>query len=182
MKKSTNSKKTVTWLVAAVGALALFLIIASIIDASDFQFGTNDEQETNVATDDELLYVGVDDMHAILNDRSGQDFFVYIGRPTCPACQRYEPELRAVLEELNQSLRYFEIDRARDIYVDPEERVEGQPDIVSQINQQIGVTGVPHMVLIRDGEVVDFADGNFLLSGDSQANTLDFFERNGGLN
>ena len=158
-------------LIATVAALIIFLIVGSVLESSGFQFGsgtTNDNQEV-------LPYVGVSEMQTILNSTSGEGTFVYIGRPTCPACQRYEPILRELLRDLDGSVAYFEIDRARETEADYEMTV-------TEINQIIGVTGVPHLVFIRDGEVVDFADGHTLLGGDSREVTLEFFERNGGLN
>ena len=186
MKKSnSNSKKMVIGLLATVGTLVLLLIVASVIEASDFSFSRDREDQNQNQNQSQSVfnYVDVEDMQAILDDTSGQNFFVYIGRPTCPACQQYEPSLRLLLQDLGQELRYFELDRAREILqeLDEAEVNADGADAVTLVNQRIGVTSVPHMVLIRNGEVVDSADGVWLL-GNAQENTLEFFERNGGLN
>ena len=163
MKKTNNSKKWIGGLLAAMIVLIAIFVIANIIESSDFQFGSGNNERT------ELFYIGNSDMYEILNDRSGEGFFVYIGRPTCPACREFEPTLRETLRYLDQELRYFEIDIARETDAESEMTV-------SEILDTMGVGGVPSTVYIVNGEVVD------ILSGRSQEDIISFFEANGGLN
>jgi len=167
MKKS-NSKKWIGGLLAAMIALIAIFVIANIIESSDFQFGRGDANgEYSERT--ELFYIGNAEMYEILNDRSGAGFFVYIGTPACPNCRDFEPVLRETLQYLDQELRYFQIDIARE--TDDESEMT-----MTEILDAIDVPGVPATVYIVNGEVVD------RLGSRTKESLLSFFEENGGLN
>jgi len=156
MKKSNNSGKIIGGVLVAMVALITIFVIANVIESGR-------DSET-------LFYVGNAEMYEILNDRSDTGFFVYIGRPTCPACQRFEPVLRGALRHLGGNLRYFQTDLAG--MTDNESEMT-----VMEILDEIGVRGVPSMVYIRNGEVVD------RLGNDREReDILSFFDDNGGLN
>lgn len=120
----------------------------------------------NVLENTKLHVIGNSEMEAILNDDSGVGTFVYIGRPTCPFCNEFEPILEGVLNDLDRELPYFETDLAD--LEDPMRR--------SQIFDRLGVAGVPAIVYIVNGQVVDSLNGL-----QQQEAVLEFFEANGGL-
>ena len=211
-KKSNNSKKIIFGLVIALAAIAVLLVFLSILEESDFQFGSNDANDDynevidyddddndndndgndndgndndgndndgndNDDNDDDaavestrLVYVGNEEMYEILNDTSGEGFFVYIGRPTCPHCIAFEPTLEETLQYLDQELRYFQIDLAAE--ADDESEMT-----MAEILGELGVAGVPRIVYIENGVAIDALSGN-----QAQEYVLEFFEENGGLN
>jgi len=174
MKKS-NSKKIVIGLFTVVGALVLFLIIANILQSNNNDTGQIQTGPDYEVEPDELPYIGNSEMYEILNDRSGEGIFVYIGRPTCPACRQYEPVLRELLQEMDRQLLYFQIDAAH------------LADAVSEMTtneiiEAVGVRYVPSIAFIRNGEVIEILTGAPLLGLEAREITIEFFEEHGGLN
>jgi len=161
MNKS-NSKKMIIGLVIALTLVIVLLILADILNEGDFQFGSNNANE--------LVYVGNTEMYEILNDTSGEGVFVYIGRPTCPVCVEFEPTLRETLRYLDQELRYYQVDLARE--ADDESEMT-----MSEIMNELEVSGVPRIVYIENGVVIDS-----LASNQPKERVISFFDENGGLN
>lgn len=81
-------------------------------------------------------FIPVTDLDALLNLQNG---FVYIGRPTCPACVAFEPHLIAVVERTNTNMYYFNTDDWR------------QNPRFSEVTSHFDVSGVPTMILVEDG-------------------------------
>lgn len=158
--KESNFKKKITNLVIALVLLIAVYLIANALEANDIQFGSSN-------SDYGLYYVGNAEIEEILNDMSGEGFFVYIGTPTCPFCQQFEPVLQETLEYLGKELRYFHIDLARD---DDEEAM------VRNLNS-LETDTVPTIVYIENGVVLDS-----MIGSPDQEVIISFFEANGGLN
>jgi len=161
MKKSV--KITFGIVITIVALLAALVIIGTI-------------QQNNVNNRPEsarLPIIGVQEMQDILNDTSGRRFFVYVGRTSCPACQQFEPVFDEFLEEMDQSVPYFELDRVREEF----------PDEVRVINAQLGLERVPSLVFIQDGEVTLIEGSEFLRrnSDETKENLREFFNSHGGL-
>ena len=149
MKKKATRKHQ--FVVGSLALTAVLVVVLVVLNA----FGSSG-----------LNIVSLSEMETILSDRSGSGTFVYIGRPTCPFCRDFEPILEGVLEELDVQLAYFETDRADQ--VDRARRLE--------IFEELGVTGVPVLVYIENGQTVD------ILTGVQDAATVhQFFARNGGI-
>ena len=161
-KKKSNSKKIIMGSLVGVVTVIAVLITASILEENGFRFNSRGNEV--------LPYIGNADMYEILTDQSGTGHFVYVGMPTCPACQRFEPILRETLQELDQELSYFQTTRARE--ADDESEMT-----TSEILDIIGIDSVPSMVYIVNGQVVDSFTGVREREG-----ILAFFEANGGLN
>jgi len=163
MKKST---KILIGVVIALTGLIVTLIVMS---------NMQDNNARNHSESVRLPFVGVQEMHDILDDASGEGHFVYIGLSTCPTCQRFEPVLIDLLEEMERSMRYFEIVRLRDA---------GEDAGVREILDRIGeFDGVPALAFIQNGEVTIF-EGREFLSRDDDAtheNLRNIFDAHGGL-
>lgn len=118
-----------------------------------------------------LTYVTSDELYDILADMSNTGFFVYIGTPSCPFSQQFEPILVETLEELNLGLRYWQVDNAFEV----EEELANEV-FSNMLGQTRWNGGVPVIKFIANGHIVDF------LSGVQESETvIEFFERNGGL-
>ncbi|AQY50809.1 putative thioredoxin [Listeria weihenstephanensis FSL R9-0317] len=81
------------------------------------------------------------------NKESG---FVYIGRPTCPDCQAFQPTLDEVLKSEDMRLDYFDTDAARK---DDEEKTK-------TFLQDLKVKTVPVIFYLENGKEVARYDGN----------------------
>jgi len=180
MKKKSNSIKVIGGLIIALISIAILLVVVNALDGSgdsdDVQTDTNDtaEDETNDVdnenNDDRLFYVGNTDMYEIISDRTGEGFFVYVGRPACPHCTAFQPVLEETLEYLDRELRYYQTDLAA-LGDDDSEMT------MAEIIGELDVTGVPRILYIENGSVVDALSGN-----QPKENVLTFFDDNGGLN
>jgi thioredoxin-like negative regulator of GroEL len=113
-----------------------------------------------------LYYIGNEVLHDLLSDESDAGFFIYMGRPTCPMCQEFEPILEETLADLKAPLRYFQTDKAR---ADDEERM-------LMLLEDLGITGIPVIVFVKNGLIRDF-----LMGMHTQEELIAFFENNGGL-
>jgi len=186
MKKS-NAGKKLTLIAGVILGLVIILVGASILQSSDFQFGSNrDTAERNdepdptseleeTEPDPFLPHMSIGELYEILNDESGEGFFVYVGRDTCPACQLLEPTLREVLEDLDQSLRYFEVDRLW-------ETEDNYTITIPELLEILDVQSVPTLVYIQNGEAIDWRLARDLSGDDTAEVLLEFFEEHGGLN
>lgn len=138
-----------------IGVIALIVVLIAVLVT------------LNVLQKTRLHVIGNSEMEAILDDDSGRGTFVYIGRPTCPVCNEFEPILEHTLKRLSQELPYYEADLAR---------LEDAQRSSVIFNRLDGVTGVPVIVYIENGQVVD------ALTGIHQQEAIqEFFEANGGL-
>ncbi|EUJ31101.1 thioredoxin family protein [Listeria cornellensis] len=81
------------------------------------------------------------------NKESG---FVYIGRPTCPDCQAFQPTLDAALKDKEMRLAYFDTDAAQ----------EKAEDKTKTFLQDMKVKTVPVIFYLQDGKEVARYDGN----------------------
>jgi len=93
-----------------------------------------------------LLIVDNEGVSELLDgDRS---FYLYVGRPTCPFSVDFEPILEHVLTNRQVSIYYFEIDLAR----------EKGSERTSELMNLLGIVGVPSIVYIEDGEVINIRE------------------------
>ena len=80
---------------------------------------------------------------------SGDDFLVYIGRPSCPSCRDFAPELLRTL---------LDLDMLNDVYymnVQPIRPSGTDPGWVAFKERFGGIEGTPSIIHLRDGETVD---------------------------
>ncbi|MBC1935420.1 thioredoxin family protein [Listeria grandensis] len=88
--------------------------------------------------------------------------FVYIGRPTCPDCQAFQPTLDSVLKDKDMRLAYFDTDAAR----------EKDEDKTKTFLQDMKVKTVPVIYYLENGKEVARYDGN-----DDEAALKAWFEK-----
>ena len=141
--------------------LLISLLVVSFLMAA---CGLGNGPEDNIEPG--LYYIGNDELYEILNTEGDEGFFIYIGRPTCPMCQEFEPILNETLDDLEAALRYFQTDMAR---ADDE-------DQMLLMLEALRITGVPIVVYIENRELRDFIMGVYTME-----EVMNFFEYNGGL-
>lgn len=76
-----------------------------------------------------------------------EDFWIYVGRPNCPDCQKYYPRLERYLEENSLTLLYF----------NTKVKVSQKEDMVEFLND-LGVDEIPAILKIKNGNVVEIFD------------------------
>jgi len=171
MSKS-SSRNIIIWVggvfAAIVAVIAVLYVLPMLTNENSNQSAGNNNAD--IITEF-LPIIGVEEMYEILHDRTGNGFFVYVGRPTCPNCVDFEPNLRAALQYLGRELNYFEVDLAQDVETDEEF------DFFLQILSDFRIDAVPLTLYVQNGEVIDTLRGIH-----SKQGVLNFFESNGGLN
>ncbi|MCL2223084.1 MAG: thioredoxin family protein [Oscillospiraceae bacterium] len=83
------------------------------------------------------FFIPVHEINKLLNLESG---FIYFGRPTCPFCDRFTPELVQLANYTQSIVFYFDTDRWR--------MNESFHDVLEKFN----VRSVPYLIEISDGE------------------------------
>ncbi len=76
-----------------------------------------------------------------------ESFWIYVGRPNCPDCQKYFPRLKKYLEENSFTLLYF----------NTKVKVSKKQDMIVFLND-LGVDEVPAIIKIDNGKVVRIFD------------------------
>jgi len=160
-KKNKNLKNKKLWAISGI-LILLVIIIAGILESSRVF-----DRRPNA-----LPYIGVEEFSELLADNTNTGHFIYIGRPTCPVCRRYEPILRDILHDKNTSIHYFQTDLAME--TDGDYAVD-----TLTLLQQLGVTSVPTLIYIENGVVIDIIS-NELGGRDARVATINFIENNGG--
>lgn len=80
-----------------------------------------------------------------------QDKVVYVGRPSCPDCQAFQPILQEVLEENNWGkLDYYNTDRASE---------KNRKAMISAL-KQVKIDSVPSLIAFKNGKVQAIFRGN----------------------
>ena len=72
-----------------------------------------------------------------------EDFFVYVGRPTCPFCNSYRPNLETAIR-YNEEIRIYSFntdDNREETYF-------------SEVINRLGLTRIPFLIFIRNGQVL----------------------------
>ncbi|TCD45982.1 thioredoxin [Streptococcus sp. X16XC17] len=72
-----------------------------------------------------------------------ESFFLYVGRPTCPYCRKFQPNLDKAMEETQVSVYYLNTDE------------EEAKDITDFVDSQ-GIETIPHLTYYKDGQKSDF--------------------------
>ncbi|MFV1457195.1 thioredoxin family protein [Bacillus mycoides] len=101
--------------------------------------GMEDNSQLNKVTTAELTEA--------IND--GDTKILYLGRPTCPSCQKYRPIQDKVLKDMDMKIDYYNTDDAK---------VEDKEGF-KKILETLSVQGVPTLVKVSGGKVVDDAPG-----------------------
>lgn len=74
--------------------------------------------------------------------------FIYVGRPTCPVCQEFEPKLVKEVKANKAEVHYFNTD---------EGRKENEEKMVEMLNS-LNISTVPALLYFKDGQEVERID------------------------
>ncbi|MDR2834503.1 MAG: thioredoxin family protein [Streptococcaceae bacterium] len=117
--------------ITLISSLLLILLL--------FIFATKSMTQTK----EELVLIDNQQLENVI--KSKKETIVYIGRPTCPQCQEFEPTLRKVLKEEKIHLDYYNTDEAR----------KQDESVLSDLTTQLGVNTVPTVAKLKNGIVVN---------------------------
>ncbi|MCL2085761.1 thioredoxin family protein [Candidatus Saccharibacteria bacterium] len=147
----SNSKLTpIKIAVAIVALIAIGVIVSVFVRTSSDEPTPPSNQNTNQsngggtiteATPGELTLIDGPSILAFLNE--GQSGFLYVGRPTCPFCQVFEPMLAEVAAEKNLQVFYYNTE-------DNSGNAEGWEAMTI-----LEVVYVPHFIFISNGQLAD---------------------------
>lgn len=72
--------------------------------------------------------------------RSG---IVYIGRPTCPSCQKFEAKLKKISKNYDAKIQYYNTDKAR----------KNNEQQLDKLLSTLNIKSIPTIIHIKDGVV-----------------------------
>ena len=126
-----------------MGFLFLFLILFSIC----FCYGcksefVNAKSENNV----NLIQITQDELKEKIQDR--ESLLVYIGRPSCPDCKKFQPILEDTLNKYNSKIYYYNT-----------ESKASEKKAIKEFLQTLNISSIPQIVDIQKGEVKTLFDG-----------------------
>lgn len=78
-----------------------------------------------------------------------ENMWVYIGRPTCEECKRFTPILQEVIKENNETIYYYNTDKAR----------EANEEEMINVLKKLEVKIVPTIIHLKNGEIIKKAGG-----------------------
>lgn len=106
---------------------------------------TNEASEVYEENSDRLDNISKGDFKKKIS--SQENFWIYVGRPNCPDCQKYYPRLEKYLEDNNLKLLYF----------NTKVKVSQKEEMVEFLND-LGVDEVPAILEIKNGKVEKIYD------------------------
>ncbi|WP_242258647.1 thioredoxin fold domain-containing protein [Streptococcus thoraltensis] len=89
--------------------------------------------------------------------KNQEKFILFIGRPTCPYCQRFEPKLTKVAKDNRLSVNYL---HSEDF---------SQGDNIQALRDKYGIKTVPGLLVAENGQVRVICDSSL-----SEEEILDF--------
>lgn len=131
----------------------LILLIPTIVIIAIIYFNFNDRNKfkinylSNIEKSDKNLLIDI--TREELNKRisKNENIYVYIGRPTCPDCKEFEPELKDILNKMNKKLLYYNT-----------EVPASQKQEIRDYLEKYNVKTIPCILYIEDGKTIKLYD------------------------
>lgn len=70
------------------------------------------------------------------------DFYLYVGRPTCPDCKAFYPELKEILSAQNQRICYY----------NTAVKASGKREMRAYV-ESLGIDEIPMILQVENGEI-----------------------------
>ena len=90
-----------------------------------------------------LIKIGVDEVNQKI--QAQEDFYLYIGRETCPYCQRFVPKLYQVVKNYQFNI----------YYLDSENRKDSK---LLALRTELGIQTIPHLAKFHHGKQVAYLE------------------------
>lgn len=108
-----------------------------------------------------FINITTNEYRELLNNN--QEKLIYIGRPTCPSCQKEMPVLKELLNDMDVKAYYFNTDKAK----------KKDLDDFNKFKEEINLQYVPTIIYYdEDGKETRFDYENFQESDESLRNFL----------
>ena len=128
---------------------SLFILLTLLIIFTSFLVGCSNDSDL----DDKLVHIDI--QYFLELTASSKEAFVYIGSPTCPACEEFYPIVQRFLNDENREIYYFDTDSA---FLE-------NPDKLIYLMGSLNVTGTPTIIYFNDGDVQSQFEGSLTLEG-----------------
>lgn len=125
----------IQWKKVLMGLSIGFLLIGGT--ASFFMY--KNQPNFAYATHDRLVVIEWKQVETLMETDSTS--FIYVGRPTCPSCRAFQPDLVKALENNEQRIYYYNIQTEK----------EENPEALSGHMEKLGVTEIPVIVEVKKG-------------------------------
>jgi len=127
----------------------LFIYLTGLFILTSFLVGCTNDSDL----DDMLVHIDINYLEELTE--GSNETFVYIGSPTCPACEDFYPIVQLFLNGENRELYYFDTDSA---FLE-------NPDKLIDLMESLNVTGTPTIIYLNEGEVQSQFEGSLTLEG-----------------
>lgn len=140
--------KTIIMVIYIIVIVVVF-ICSPLMNKKDNRFNRDDNYQSR----DRIKVISLETLEKIVSGENKNHIYVYIGRKSCPDCNRFYPKLCNIMKEQKLDIVYYstEIDRSK------------QPDEMKRVLDLIGVKEVPTIVEIDGLEVMNVFDGEGFL-------------------
>ncbi|MFS0783499.1 hypothetical protein [Bacillus sp. 1P06AnD] len=159
MSEMRNKDNDKYFLYTSIILLLIIIILSIWMINGDCHQGSSDTQEKakyafkqeniNVVVSNPGLYeINTEDLQQLLEKNSIS--YVYIGRPTCPYCAKFQPILNRFLVGNGRSMPYFNTDNVKD----------KEQNLYESLVKKLCVTMIPIGLKINKGQLIDrYIDG-----------------------
>ena len=85
-----------------------------------------------------------------------ESFILYVGRSTCPDCERFEPVLDSI--QFKSEIKHIDTQSYKDAITNEE---DGAQDAYDSFKSDVGYEWIPYVCAIKDGQVISEFDFEF---------------------
>ena len=109
------------------------------------------EEENTGLSIDEIKY---EDYKVLLENK--ESFILYVGRSTCPDCERFEPVLKSI--QFKSEIKHIDTQPYKDAIVNEEENAQENYD---SFKNEIGYEWIPYVCAVKEGKIISEFDFKF---------------------
>ncbi len=147
--------------------IALSILILTVLTVLIFvRFNVYIESNTNPSNtsivQNTLLPIDTLKLENKINNESAE-FFIYIGRPTCPFCKMFQPNLEKAISDKHSIVYYYNTDDHK------------TDELFQKILDELDVKSVPTLLHIKNGQKVRILEYN---EGDTKEKIKKWLEMN----
>ncbi len=88
-------------------AFSIFMVFLILFINSQLK-QNNNEETTNNNTTEYLTTITYNDLDKLIKDK--EDFILFVGKASCPACQQFTPNFKAVLNKYKINANYLNLE------------------------------------------------------------------------
>lgn len=124
------------------GRILVILIVFSVLSSIGLQFLQNNSVKIKQVS-------GIQEIYDL------EEGYLFFGRPSCPACQRFKPILKLISKERRIEFNYVNSDYLRDEKRIPEEDLR-------QVINKYNIDSIPYLAYVKNGKLCRFLESDIL--------------------